>query len=116
MTASCRRVGFAANQDEGAVELPASVEQLESAFEVVEEPPSEPAFDFIWNSLVEDEREKRLLRTAVTVNPETAPPFDESPTNVQIAEAALKVCAMCDSLIKASALTKWCLDDNGYRA
>ncbi|KAI5829674.1 hypothetical protein K523DRAFT_416530 [Schizophyllum commune Tattone D] len=85
------RVGFAANQDEGAVELPASVEQLESAFEVVEEPPSEPAFDFIWNSLVEDEREKRLLRTAVTVNPETAPPFDESPTHVQIAEAALKM-------------------------
>ncbi|KAL1738564.1 hypothetical protein HDZ31DRAFT_78264, partial [Schizophyllum fasciatum] len=85
------RVGFAASRDDEAIALPMSVDLLEKSFDIIEESPAEPAFDFIWNSLVEDEREKKLLRTAVTVNPETPPPFEESPTAVQIAEAALKV-------------------------
>ncbi|TRM66006.1 hypothetical protein BD626DRAFT_613048 [Schizophyllum amplum] len=85
------RAGFAATREDETMALPGSLDMLQRDFDVVEEPSPAPTFDFIWSSLVEDEREKRLLREAVTTTPERPPSFEESPVELQLAEAALKM-------------------------
>jgi hypothetical protein len=53
-----------------------------------------PVWDFLWESKVDENREKGLLQTAFTANHDDIPIIRDSPKGgqeVQVAEAALKV-------------------------
>jgi oxalate---CoA ligase len=85
---SSRRAGFV--QREVSINLPTSVDLLHE-WEVMESAPVAPLWDFLWNTSVEEGREKNLLRYALTVGTEEmCVPKDIQSDAVHVAESAVK--------------------------
>ena len=88
---SNRRVGFSI-QVSNNVRLPAAVEEFVRDWQVTPKTATEPTWDFMWNTQVEEGREKALLRHAFTVNCSELPAPPDIPTEATaLAESAVKV-------------------------
>lgn len=88
---SNRRVGFSL-QVSNNVRLPSTVEDLDRDWQVLAKSTTEPAWDFMWNTQVEEGREKAFLRHAFTANCSELPvPPDVSTEANPLAESAVKV-------------------------
>ncbi|KAG6837874.1 hypothetical protein H0H93_013027 [Arthromyces matolae] len=86
------RVGFAQPKENTATVLPASLELLLSEHDLIESKPSAPSWDFVWNAVVEEGREKRMHRQPFLRFSEDPPSIGEIPPEaVSLAESALKV-------------------------
>ena len=75
--------------------LPESISQLHASWDVLSKPDNTPVWEFLWDSKVDENRERGLLQTALTTNLDDIPLACEGPNNsqeVQVAEAAVKVC------------------------
>ena len=92
LTCSFRRVGFGQEKETITHVIPACLPQLHRDFKVIEETPTAPPWDFVWNAVVEEGREKRLLGQAFIANMNMEPALQliES-EQFLLAEAALKV-------------------------
>jgi oxalate---CoA ligase len=89
-----RRVGFAQATKSTTLSIPADIEQLRDSFDVLEAERMAPDWDFMWNALIEEGREKKLKQMPLSRCPE--PLFcstsgENDNDNVLVAEAALKV-------------------------
>ncbi|CAK5265268.1 unnamed protein product [Mycena citricolor] len=86
------RVGFAEEAAQEQNTIPASLEELLDTFDVVEAPATVPAWDFMWSGSIEDGREKRALRQAMTMRPDDifASTILEN-ERIPLAETALKM-------------------------
>ncbi|KAI0274891.1 hypothetical protein BC834DRAFT_850125 [Gloeopeniophorella convolvens] len=86
------RVGF--QESTTTFELPATVSQLHSSYKILTKPDNTPTWEFMWDSRVDESREKGLLQTSF-VNElgdvPTASQMLNGSKDVQIAEAALKM-------------------------
>jgi len=92
MTPDCRRVGF--QETITTLILPETVSQLHASWDVMVKLDDTLVWDFLWESKVDENREKGLLQTAFTANHDDIPTIRDSPKGgqeVQVAEAALKV-------------------------
>ncbi|KAK2461682.1 hypothetical protein APHAL10511_006145 [Amanita phalloides] len=86
------RVGFAQSDEKSSPIIPFSVDALLSKYTIGESTPSVPLFDFMWNTAVEEGREKRLMHKSFTMHPEeVALNLTTSSDSVSIAEATLKM-------------------------
>ncbi|GLB36492.1 putative B-block binding subunit of TFIIIC [Lyophyllum shimeji] len=86
------RVGFAQPKEKPGTTLPASVDALLNECEVVENMPIAPSWDFVWNAVVEEGREKRMLRQPFLRTPEDMPYVGEHPFEaISLAESAMKM-------------------------
>ncbi|KAF7306563.1 B-block-TFIIIC domain-containing protein [Mycena indigotica] len=85
------RVGF--SEDDTAKNIiPATVEMLFDQFEVTETISGPPTWDFMFSGLVEDNREKRSLRQALTLRADDlAFATDDLTDEILFAEAAVKL-------------------------
>ena len=75
--------------------LPETVSQLHTSWDVLAKPDNTPFWDFLWDSKVDENREKGLLQTAFTTHHDDIPLSGDgsnSSQEIQVAEAALKVC------------------------
>jgi hypothetical protein len=72
--------------------MPKSIVELEQSWEVTEGQFASPSWDFMWNTVVEEGREKQLLQQAFTTHLEEIPaPAAALSDTVYVAESALKV-------------------------
>lgn len=107
-----RRVGFAQPKEAaGTTTIPATITQLLEEYDVVETIPTAPAWDFMWNAVVEEGREKRMMRQSFTKKIEEMPAIGElSPEHISLAESAMKVPYRRKNTCAGSYI---CLDDPG---
>jgi hypothetical protein len=92
LTNNLRRVGF--QEASTTFVLPETISQLHSSWDVLVKPDNSPTWEFLWESKVDESREKGLLQTAFTIDSNHVPTFRNDLSNnqeVQVAEAALKV-------------------------
>ncbi|KAK0465216.1 uncharacterized protein EV420DRAFT_1759926 [Desarmillaria tabescens] len=86
------RVGYAQTQENSNAELiiPGTIDELLDGFNVIETATTGPAWDFMWNGVVEEGREKRLTSQPFL---DTLGDLGETPVNdaLAIAESALKM-------------------------
>lgn len=88
----CRRVGFAHAKETADVLIPSNVADLYDSFDVVQVDKVAPEWDFMWNAIIEEGREKKLKRAVLSRCPEEFPPRRQSESGeVVLAEATLKV-------------------------
>ncbi|KAF8912964.1 hypothetical protein CPB84DRAFT_1670756 [Gymnopilus junonius] len=86
------RVGFAHAKESSAVVIPSNIAELHDSFDVVQAEKVAPDWDFMWNALIEEGREKKLKRAVLSRCPEEFPPRRQSePSEVVLAEATLKM-------------------------
>jgi hypothetical protein len=72
--------------------LPATVEDVARDWEIVEKPNNGPVWEFHWNALVDEGREKNSLKHPLTIHASDIPlPADVSAENVYLAESVVKV-------------------------
>lgn len=89
---TCSRVGFAHATESAGVTLPADVQTLEESFNVVQAEKTAPDWDFMWNALIEEGREKKLKKLVISRCPEEFPVVRSTEIDeVILAEATLKV-------------------------
>jgi hypothetical protein len=101
-----RRIGFAETEEATALALPSSVDLLLSSYKVAEKLTTTPTFDFLWNSVIDEGREKGLAVVAFSPWVDHMPGDpDGNSSSVVIAESALKVC--CFIFLKGR--TQWML-------
>jgi hypothetical protein len=75
--------------------LPETVPQLYASWDVMVKLEDTLVWDFLWDSKVDENREKGLLQTAFTANHDDMPMISDGSRGcqeLQVAEAALKVC------------------------
>ena len=92
LTWDWRRVGF--QETSSSLTLPETVSQLHASWDVLAKPDNTPVWEFLWDSKVDENREKGLLQTAFTADYDDialAGDGSNSGQEVQVAEAALKV-------------------------
>ena len=92
LTLDWRRVGF--QETSTTLMLPETVSQLHASWDVIIKLDDTPVWDFLWDSKVDENREKGLLQTAFTANHDDMTKISDGSRggqDVQIAEAALKV-------------------------
>ncbi|KAI0359061.1 hypothetical protein OH77DRAFT_1396288 [Trametes cingulata] len=86
------RVGFVEVQDGQKTVLPASVEELERIYDVVEKVPTAPPWDFMWSVVAEEGREKQFAQHAFTAEVGDMPPSNAYESEfIQVADAAVKM-------------------------
>ncbi|KAJ3853299.1 hypothetical protein EV368DRAFT_39211 [Lentinula lateritia] len=86
------RVGYMPAQKLAQPTIPSNVSILLEQFDVVETPSSAPSWDFVWNALVEEGREKGMLSLPFTNQVDVLPLRDESESEEMcLAESALKM-------------------------
>ncbi|KAJ2930499.1 hypothetical protein H1R20_g6596, partial [Candolleomyces eurysporus] len=85
------RVGFGQEREAVTDIIPRDVESLQRQYQVVEEAPAAPQWDFVWNAVVEEGREKRLLSQCLTTEIEDMPHHNQEADDIALAEAALKM-------------------------
>lgn len=74
------------------IHLPAAVEDFICGWQIIPKITTEPAWDFMWNTQVEEGREKALLRYAFTANYSELPAPPDFPAEATaLAESAVKV-------------------------
>ncbi|TFK57634.1 hypothetical protein OE88DRAFT_1620407 [Heliocybe sulcata] len=86
------RVGFEQSSQGELVLLPATLQDLQQSYDIVEKPVNETAWDFVWSITGEEGREKNMARQPFLTNPETS--FwatEDLPETVHLAQSALKV-------------------------
>ncbi|RPD63262.1 hypothetical protein L227DRAFT_544094 [Lentinus tigrinus ALCF2SS1-6] len=86
------RVGFVEVKDIQKVDLPASIEDIEQYYDVVEKVPNAPAWDFMWTVVAEEAREKQFAHCAFTADVGDMPPsasYDSD--SLQVADTAVKM-------------------------
>ena len=96
-----RRVGFAQATEATTLSIPADIEQLQKSFQVFDAERTTPDWDFMWNALIEEGREKKLKQMPLSRCPESLPCSTSIENDeISMAEATLKVCFSClwDSL------------------
>ena len=72
--------------------IPDSIEQLVEEYHIVEEAPTTTTWDFVWNAIVEEGREKRLQRLPFLQEYDPLPLQNSADTDSSlVAEAAVKV-------------------------
>ncbi|KAJ7225932.1 hypothetical protein GGX14DRAFT_548620 [Mycena pura] len=85
------RVGFAQEEEKKNM-IPASIEELMDQFEVIETPAGAPMWDFMWSATVDEGREKRALRQALTTRPKDLSLGTENcKEEILLAESVLKM-------------------------
>jgi hypothetical protein len=85
-------VGFAQPKETAGTTIPPSIPELFEEYDVVETAPTVPTWDFMWNAVVEEGREKRMMRQPFTKEFEAMPPTAESPSEkIALTESAMKV-------------------------
>ncbi|KAF9569867.1 hypothetical protein CPC08DRAFT_14379 [Agrocybe pediades] len=86
------RVGLGHAKETPGVALPSSVDALLHNFEVGQAEKVAPDWDFMWNALIEEGREKRLKKTVLSRSPEEFPALFSSETDeIILAEAIVKM-------------------------
>ncbi|KAJ7102344.1 hypothetical protein B0H15DRAFT_814236 [Mycena belliarum] len=86
------RVGFAQAEEKEKNTIPASTEELFDRFDVVESSGGTPAWEFMWSTIVDENREKRSLRQAFTTRLDDLVLGTENSTDdILLAESALKM-------------------------
>jgi transcription factor C subunit 3 len=70
------------------------LDQLLAQYDVVETVPTAPTWDFVWNAVVEEGREKRMLRQPFSKAVEEITE-EGQPEAISLAESALKVITAC---------------------
>ncbi|KAG5651227.1 hypothetical protein H0H81_009422 [Sphagnurus paluster] len=86
------RVGFAQPKERAGTVLPSSLDLLLCEYDVVVNTPIAPSWDFVWNAVVEEGREKRMLRQPFLRTSEDMPYIGEpSSEPVSLAESVLKM-------------------------
>ncbi|KAF5377206.1 hypothetical protein D9615_006321 [Tricholomella constricta] len=86
------RVGFAQPKEKARTTLLSSIDMLLNEYEVVESTPTAPSWDFVWNAVVEEGREKRMLRQPFLRTPEDMSSVGEPPLEaISLAESAVKM-------------------------
>ncbi|EIW86464.1 hypothetical protein CONPUDRAFT_86434 [Coniophora puteana RWD-64-598 SS2] len=84
------RIGFVERKH--TVALPASVEETLKQYEIIEEEPTAPDWDFLWNAHIDEGREKVFSQQAFSARPNFSPQvITESEDIVAVAEAAVKM-------------------------
>ena len=90
--------------------LPSSIEGL-LLLDVKETQPVTPAWDFMWNTVTEDRREKLLFSKSLLVD-EVSPSFEAlyEAEEMFVAEAAVKVCSLshCAGTSPVKHQCRWC--------
>ena len=88
-------MGFAQPKEKASSIIPLSVDELTDHYEILENLPAVPSWDFVWNAAVEEGREKRMLRqpflNTIDDHRPTGIPVSEA---ICLAESAVKVCQM----------------------
>lgn len=74
------------------VELPVDLATLDAHWEIEDKSANVPIWDFMWNAITEEGREKTLLQNAFVTGVEHLPHISESTgDSIHVAESALKV-------------------------
>ncbi|RDX56211.1 hypothetical protein OH76DRAFT_605431 [Lentinus brumalis] len=86
------RVGFVEVQDSQKVNLPASLEDIEQHYDVIDKVPNAPAWDFMWTVVAEEAREKQFAHCGFTTEVGDMPPVASYESDfLQVADAAVKM-------------------------
>lgn len=75
--------------------IPGSIEQIQVQYDIIERERVAPDWDYIWNTIIEEGREKRLKRQPFSQISEKFLPSTPDSNEIVIAESAVKVCASC---------------------
>jgi hypothetical protein len=109
-----RRVGFAQATETTTLSIPANIEQLQDSFYVFDAERTAPDWDFMWNALIEEGREKRLKQMPLSRCPEPLPcSISGENDEISVAEAALKVLLLLSVMKFIDLLVLLESDDNG---
>jgi hypothetical protein len=85
-------MGLSNMEERPLVNLPESVGRLYQEWDVIEgSDTAAPVYDFLWNTSMEEGREKKLLRRCFSEEVQSIPSIDTHPDTVRLAESALKV-------------------------
>ncbi|KAH9486640.1 Transcription factor tau subunit sfc3 [Psilocybe cubensis] len=86
------RVGFAQTKEIATITLPSDVASLMETYNVVQAEKTAPDWDFMWNALIEEGREKRLKKAVISRCPENFPKVRLSELDeIALAESTLKM-------------------------
>ena len=80
--------------------IPASIEQIQQQYESIESERVAPDWDYIWNTIIEEGREKKLKRQPFSRICEKFSPPNLDSDEMVIAESAVKVSAKCFRFLK----------------
>jgi len=86
-----RRVGVPQTTEKQVAVIPGSIEQIQVQYDVVERERVAPDWDYIWNTTIEEGREKRLKRQPFSQISEKFFPSTPDSNEIVIAESAVKV-------------------------
>lgn len=69
------------------------MQDIVRGWDILDKPDPGPAWEFMWNALVDEGREKNLLKHPLTVHASISRfILDASPEDVHLAESVVKVC------------------------
>ncbi|KDR85305.1 hypothetical protein GALMADRAFT_52101 [Galerina marginata CBS 339.88] len=86
------RVGFAHAKEITNIEIPWDIENLHRSFDVVQAEKTAPEWDFMWNALIEEGREKKLKKVVISRCAEEFPLHPAAETDeIILSEGALKL-------------------------
>ncbi|KAI0935940.1 hypothetical protein AcV5_004217 [Taiwanofungus camphoratus] len=86
------RVGFFEAGKNTKIVLPATLDEMESKWEIVEKVPITPQWDFVWISSAEEGREKQLTQQAFLAEATEMPLVTDYPLErIHVADSALKM-------------------------
>jgi len=71
--------------------IPSTLEQLQERFEIVEHEQLVPYWEYMWNTTIEEGREKKLKRQSFLRYPAIFPTSITVPDEIVVAECAVKV-------------------------
>jgi hypothetical protein len=103
------RAGYTRTEPDETFNLPRTVEDMEAMFDVIDDRPSEPLFNHITNTQVDEGRERQFNAIAFSTVPEQIPdPLEYNDNHQRVAESALKVQSqLLVSLILLTVLCRW---------
>jgi len=87
-----RRVGLAHATETTNILIPSNIDAIWGQFDTVEPEKTAPEWDFIWNTLIEEGREKKMKGLALARCTEFVPGRASVSDELVLAEGALKVC------------------------
>ena len=87
--------------------LPATVDCLEETFQVLESEPGSLEWEFMWNALIEEGRDRKLKSKSITLGSEDSALLVETMSDEDtLAEAAIKV-GYLSVVMRSSKLFRW---------
>jgi transcription factor C subunit 3 len=88
---SGRRVGIPQTTEKQVAVIAVSIEQIEEHYEIIEREQVAPNWDYIWNTTIEEGREKKLKRQPFSQISDKFSPSILDSNETSIAESAVKV-------------------------